>query len=128
MLLCVNDFYTVEQRTDQTYIQCLAKVIVREDKHTIIFDDGASYMTNEIIFPSPTDLKILQVRLLDPYGEVIDLCGLNFSFSLEITEVLNTKLYDFYRNYIWLGSIPSVNQKKVQGSAQPLLCGIGPPW
>lgn len=128
MFLSVNDYYSVEQRTDQNYIQCLAKIIVREDKYMVIYDDGATLMSNEIIFPSPTYLKILQVKLLDPYGEVIDLCGMNFSFSLEITEVLNTKLYDFYRNYIWLGSIPSVNYKTVQGSAQPLLRGIGPPW
>jgi hypothetical protein len=128
MLLCVNDFYTIEQRTDETYIQCLAKIIVREDKQMVIYDDGATLLSNEIIFPSPTDLKILHIKLLDPYGEVIDLCGMNFSFSLEITEVLNTSLYDFYRNYIWLGTIPSVKYKSVQGSAQPLLRGIGPPW
>jgi hypothetical protein len=128
MLLCVNDFYSVEQRTEETYIQCLAKIIVREDKQTVIYDDGASLLTNEIIFPSPTDLKILQVKLLDPYGEVVDLCGMNFSFSLEITEVTNTKLYDFYRNYIWLGTIPSVNYKTVLGAPQPLLKGAGPPW
>lgn len=128
MLLSVNDYYTVEQRTDTTYIQCLAKIIIREEKHCIIYDDGACCMTNEIIFTSPNDLKILQVKLLDPYGDVINLCGLNFSFSLEITEVLNTKLYDFYRNYIWLNALPSVNPKKVQGSGQQLLCGVGPPW
>jgi hypothetical protein len=128
MLLYINDLHTVEQKTSETYIQCLAKVIIREQKHTAIYDDGATLMANEIIFPSPTDVKILQVKLTDPYGDIIDLCGMNFSFSLEITEVLNTKLYDFYRNYIWLGTIPSVNYKSVQGSAQPLLKGVGPPW
>jgi hypothetical protein len=128
MFLCVNDYYTIEQKTDENYIQCLAKIIIREDKHMVIYDDGATLMSNEIIFPSPTDLKILNVKLLDPYGEVVDLCGMNFSFSLEITEVLNTKLYDFYRNYIWLGTVPSVNYKTVRGSPQPLLKGVGPPW
>ncbi len=128
MLLSINDLHAVEQKTNETYIQCLAKIIIREDKQTVIYDDGASLLSNEIIFPSPTDLKILQVRLTDPYGEVIDLCGMNWSFSLEITEVLNTKLYDFYRNYIWLGTIPSVPYKTVTGTPQPLLKGIGPPW
>jgi hypothetical protein len=37
---------------------------------------------------------------MDPYGDVIDLNCMDFSFSIEITEVLNIKLYDFYRNYI----------------------------
>jgi hypothetical protein len=128
MFLCVNDYHCVEQKTNTNYIQCLAKIIIREEKYMVIYDDGSSLLSNEIIFTKPTDLKILQVKLVDPYGDIIDLCGMNFSFSLEITEVLNTKLYDFYRNYIWLGSIPSVNYRTVQGSAEPLLKGIGPPW
>jgi thioredoxin reductase len=35
---------------------------------------------------------------------------MNFSFSIEITEVLNTNLYDFYRNYIWMGGLPSLKR------------------
>lgn len=127
MFLSVNDLHTVEQKTNTNYLQCLAKIIIREEKHCVIYDDGGTLLSNEIIFPSPTDLSILNIQLLDPYGDIIDLCNMNFSFSLEITEVLNTRLYDFYRNYIWLGSIPSV-PKNVKGSAVPLLNGIGPPF
>ena len=128
MFLAVNDYYCVEQKTTDNYLQALAKIIIREDKQTVIYDDGSSFLSNEVIFPSPTDLSVLNVQLLDPYGELIDLCGMNFSFTLEITEVLNTRLYDFYRNYIWLGTVPSVPYKSVQGSAQTLLRGIGPPF
>lgn len=128
MFLAVNDLYAVDQRTKENIVQVLAKIIVREDRQAVIYDDGATLLSNEIIFPSPVDLSTLKVQLLDPWGNVIDLCGINFSFSLEITEVLNTRLYDFYRNYIWLGTIPSVPYKKVTGSAQPLLRGIGPPF
>jgi Cu/Ag efflux protein CusF len=124
MFLCINDLHTVEQKTDENYIQCLAKIIIREDRYAVIYDDGSTLMANEIVFPSPTDLKILQVKLIDAYGDVIDLNCMNFSFSLEITEVLNTSLYDFYRNYIWLGTIPSI--KKPSGSQQQLLRGVGP--
>jgi len=124
MFLCINDLHTVEQKTTENYIQCLAKIIIREDRYAVIYDDGSTLMSNEIVFPSPIDLKVLQVKLLDPYGEVVDLNCMNFSFSLEITEVLNTSLYDFYRNYIWLGTIPSI--KKPSGSQQGLLKGVGP--
>jgi hypothetical protein len=123
MFLSVNDLYTVEQKTDENYIQCLAKIVLQDN----IAPNYCILMSNEIVFPSPTDLKILQIKLLDPYGEVVDLNCMNFSFSLEITEVLNTALYDFYRNYIWFGSVPSVNYKTVQGSAQQLIKGVGPP-
>jgi len=126
MFLCVNDFYTIEHKTDMNYLQCLAKIIIREDRYSVIYDDGSSLMSNEIVFPSPIDLKILKIKLLDSYGKVVDLNCMDFSFSLEITEVLNTSLFDFYRNYIWLGSIPSI--KKASGSQQGLLRGIGPPF
>lgn len=128
IFLSVNDLHTVEQKTSENYIQVLAKIIVREDKQAVIYDDGGTLLANEIVFPSPIDLKVLNVQLLDPFGEVIDLCGMNFSFSLEITEVLNTRLYDFYRNYIWLGTVPTVNYKTVRGSAEPLIKGYGPPF
>lgn len=121
MFLCVNDFETVEQKTYGTYLQCLAKIVIREDKFTVIYDDGSSFLANEIIFPSPTDLKYLNVKLVDPYGDAIDLNCMDFSFSIEITEVLNTQLYDFYRNYIWLGSVPTI--QRPSGSTMPLLNG-----
>lgn len=128
MFLAINDLHTIEQKTSETYLQVLAKIIIREDKYAVIYDDGGTLLSNEIIFPSPTDLKVLNIKLLDPFGEVIDLCGMNFSFSLEITEVLNTSLYDFYRNYIWLGAVPRVDYKTVTGTALPLLKGSGPPF
>ena len=127
ILLALNDLHTVEQKTTGEYLQTLAKIIIREEKYAVIYDDGGTLLSNEIIFPSPVDLKVLQVKLMDAFGEIIDLNGMNWSFSIEITEVLNTYLYDFYRNYIWLGGIPTV-PKNVQGAGVPLLKGIGPPF
>jgi len=127
MFLCVNDLHCVEQKMREDYLQCLAKIIIKQDTSSVVYD-GTCCLTNEIIFPSPVDLRVLNVRLLDIYGEVVNLCDNNFSFSLEITEVLNTSLYDFYRNYIWMGTIPSVPYRTVVGSAQPLLRGVGPPF
>jgi hypothetical protein len=121
MFLNVNDLHTVEQTAYNTYLQVLAKIIIRDEKFGVIYDDGSNHLSNEIIFPAPMDLKQLNVQLLDPYGDVIDLNCMNFSFSIEITEVLNTSLYDFYRNYIWLGTIPSAG--KSNGSALTLLNG-----
>lgn len=128
IFLGINDLHTVEQKTSETYLQVLAKIIIREEKYGVIYDDGSTLLANEIVFVSPVDLKYLNVKLMDAFGEVIDLCGMNFSFSLEITEVQNTKLYDFYRNYIWLGTIPKVDYKTVSGGGTGLWKGIGPPY
>jgi hypothetical protein len=125
VFLAVNDYYAVENKNTVGFTQALAKIIVRDSKYSILFDDGGSLLSNDVIFPSPIDLKRIQVKLLDPYGRIIDLNGLNFSFSLEITEVTNTKMYEFYRNYIWLGTVPSL-PSNVTGSGMGLLGGKGP--
>jgi len=125
IFLAVNDYHSVDQQNISGYSQALAKIIVRESKNDIIYDDGATLLSNDIIFPAPIDLKVIQVKLLDPYGQVLDLNDINCSFSMEITEVTNTKLYEFYRNYIWLGTIPSL-PANVTGSGQGLLGGRGP--
>ena len=125
ILLAIDEFKGVDQKTMTGYYQCLAKIIVRETKYQMIYDDGATLLSNDIIFPSPVDLAHIKIKLLDPYGNPLDLNYMNFSFSLEITEVMNTKMYEFYRNYIWMGSVPSL-PSNVTGSGQGLLGGKGP--
>jgi hypothetical protein len=93
--------YTVEHKTHDSYIQCLAKILIKKGSNGIIFDDGYTVLSNEIIFPRPTDLKQVRVRLLDMYGVPMDIHHLNMSLSLEITEVMNVQMYDMYRNYLW---------------------------
>jgi len=121
-LLAIDDFYTVEHKTNDTYIQCLAKILVKKDANGIIFDDGYTVLSNEIVFPRPQDLKQVRVRLLDMYGVAIDLHNLNFSISLEITEVMNIQLYDNYRRYLWDKAEPRATQKLGGGAS-----AIAPP-
>ena len=121
-LLAIDDFHTVEHKTDETYIQCLAKILNKQDQNGIIFDDGYTVLSNDIIFPRPIDLKQVRVRLLDMYGNPIDLHNLNFSLSLEITEVMNIQLYDNYRTYLWDKQEPRAI-KQTSGSS----AGIAPP-
>jgi hypothetical protein len=123
--LAINDYNTVEQQINKTTFSTLAKIIVNTAKNQTIYDDGRNLLSNDIIYPSPVDLKQIKVRLLNTYGQPLDLVNSNFSFSLEITEVANVKMYEFYRNYIWLGTIPSL-PTNVTGSGQGLLGGKGP--
>jgi len=121
-LLGIDDYYTVEHKTSDDYIQCLAKILIKRDCNGIIFDDGYTVLSNDIIFPRPVDLKQARVRLLDMYGTPIDLHCMNFSISLEITEVMNVQMYDSYRTYLWSNPEPRAT-KNVSGSA----AGIAPP-
>ena len=122
LLLGIDDFNTVEQKTDEGYIQCLAKILVKRNANGIIFDDGYTVLSNDIVFPRPIDLKQVRVRLMDMYGVPIDLHSMNMSISLEITEVMNIQMYDNYRTYLWSKPEPRAI-KNVSGSA----AGIAPP-
>jgi hypothetical protein len=109
-LLGINEYYTVEHRTNDDYVQALAKVICsRTAGGSILFDSGYTVLTNDYVFPSPADLKSIQIRLVDAYGVPVELACSNFSFSLEVTEVTNLKLYETYRNYLWLDGVPRVS-------------------
>jgi len=121
-LLAIDDFYTVEHKMNDDYLQCLAKIIIKRDHNGIIYDEGYTVLSNDIIFPRPVDLKQVRVRLLDKYGVPIDLHCLNFSVSLEITEVMNIQMYDNYRTYLWSKPEPRA-VRDVRGSA----AGIAPP-
>ncbi len=118
-LVAIDDFHTVEQKTNDDYLQCMAKIIVKRDQNGIIFDDGYTVLSNDIIFPRPVDLKQVRVRLLDMYGVPIDLHCMNFSISLEISEVMNIQMYDNYRTYLWSKPEPRAI-RNVSGSAAPI--------
>ena len=57
------------------------------------FDDYASHHAKEHVFPSPVDLTRFKVEVVDAYGNTMDLCSSQFSFSLELLEVRNASLY-----------------------------------
>ncbi len=40
----------------------------------------------------------MRVRVLDPYGEVVDMCTAQFSFSLEVLEIRNPLVYNAVRD------------------------------
>lgn len=91
--LQINQFSNVEQKLlDGTILHAFAKINLTHTEHNL---------TKEIIFQQPTNFSYLEVKIVDPYGKEVDLLDTNFSFSLEITEVMNSELYDFYRNYLF---------------------------
>jgi hypothetical protein len=110
LFLRVNDYAGVNQTVsvyDSTWLPerrqrneftALAKVVLREPKNTVIFDDYASQHIKEFVFTAPTDLSRLHVEVVDAYGQKMDLCSSQFSFSVEVLEVRNLALYDAIRD------------------------------
>lgn len=110
VFLRLNDFGCVRQ-TVRIYdlnsklitnneFTALAKIVLREPKNYMSFDDYASQHIKEVVFPCPIDLSRLQIQILDKYGDVMDLCSSQFSFSIEVTEVKNSSLYNVIRDSI----------------------------
>jgi hypothetical protein len=79
---------------NNTFTPAFAKVLVNVAKNAILTDNGSNMITKEYTFPQPKDLTHVHVKILDAYNEIVDIQGLNFSFSLEVVEVINHALYN----------------------------------
>jgi hypothetical protein len=100
VFLKINEFDCVShQATEQTFT-ALAKIVLRDPKNYMAFDDYASQHAKEVTFPVPQDLTRLHIQVLDAYGNVIDLCSSQISFSIEVLEVRNLSLYNSIRDSI----------------------------
>jgi hypothetical protein len=80
----------------------LAKIVLREPKNFMAFDDYASQHIKEVVFTAPRDLERFHIELVDAYGQEVDFCSAQFSFSLEVLEIQNPTLYDTVRNTLML--------------------------
>jgi hypothetical protein len=113
VFLRLNDYGCVRQtiqvydatgrnRVDANNFSALAKVVIRDPKNYMTFDDYASQHIKEYVFPNPVDLVRLHVQMLDPYGTVMDLCSAQWSFSIEVLEIKNLTMYNTVRDSIGL--------------------------
>jgi len=102
VFLKVNDYECVRQTVGDNDFVALAKIVLREPKDHMAFDDYASQHIKEVVFPNPVDLIRFKIEIVDPYGRPVDMCASNISFSLEVLEVKNRTLYDTVRDSIMM--------------------------
>ena len=86
VFLQLEDFGHVESFRKHDYLlkRILAKIILRNEKFTVIFDDGSNFLTKTVLFDQPRDISYLNVKLIDAYGLTLAMLDMNFSFTLEI--------------------------------------------
>ena len=58
------------------------------------FDDGANRLRKEITVLGPSNVRQLRIKLVDPYGETVDLGDVDWSMTFEITTVTNSVTYE----------------------------------
>ena len=92
------DWKVIEHETpDRTQLYSFAKIVIDQPKFAIVYDNKNT-LTKEYFLKQPTNIHSIPVRVSDPYDQDIDLNGLDFSFTLELTEVLNSGLYESMRS------------------------------
>jgi len=107
ILLVLNDYYCVNHSYNGNTLKAFAKIIIKDMKNYMSFDDYAGDHIKEIVFPGAQDLTRFRVQLFDSYGQLLDLNATNFSMSLELLEIKNLKLYASIRDSLalrWVGA------------------------
>ena len=85
---------TIHATGAQSWISALAKIVLRGSVYSMQFDDGANRLRKEITFAAPSNIGQMRVRLVDPYGDVVDLGDVDWSMTFEITAVTNSCKYE----------------------------------
>ena len=100
ILMHVDDFDSIETLTyNDTTTTAFAKIMIQVPKNDVIYDTGQNAVSKMIRFPQPQNVATLRVRFTDQYGMTINM-QTNLSFTLEIAEVVNSRLYETQRQRI----------------------------
>jgi hypothetical protein len=93
-LKCPDKVVNVTHRiSSETYVDAFAKLILRDNYYQLQFDDGSNLMRKEYTFLSPVSIPFFQVSLLDPWGKLVNMLDADWSLTLEVTEIVNSKTY-----------------------------------
>jgi len=97
--LSVNDWNIVQhQNFNSTRFDAFAKILLTSPKNTLFFDTlSSNSTTKQIFFQQPVDITKLDIKLLDSYGNQLNLRGGDFSITLEIEQILNMSLFEKLR-------------------------------
>jgi hypothetical protein len=100
MFLSLNpDWRIVEHNhPDHSNLAAFAKIVVDVNKNDVIYDNGSNLITKMYTLSQPTDISSFKVSLYDEYGQYLILKGGEVSITLEVTEVINSALYESLRN------------------------------
>lgn len=90
-LQCPDMVESTLHRIDSgSYVQALAKVVLRDGAYQIQFDDGGNCVAKENVYPTPTAISQLRFRMVDAYGVTVDMGDTDWSLTLEVTEVVSS--------------------------------------
>jgi hypothetical protein len=78
---------------DKGFLEVFAKAILKDDMFTNAYDDNSNLVRKEFTWLAPFSIPFFRVALLNPYGRPVDMMNMNWSITIEVTEVVNSKTY-----------------------------------
>jgi len=91
---------TLHRTAAGSYVQALAKLVLRRGEYQIQFDDAGNMLRKENVFQSPTSLTQLRISLVDSYGNLVEMGDTDWSMTFEIMEIVSSCQYnDLNRAY-----------------------------
>jgi hypothetical protein len=78
---------------DDGFLNAFAKIVLKDGYFTIAFDDNSNLLRKEYTFLAPVTIPFFNVILLNPFGEEVNMLNVDWSITLEITEIVNSKTY-----------------------------------
>ena len=106
LLLQINDESSIESKggasvTAGTELRAVAKVQAPLSGTTVTVTESTGLISYPVTFRNPQDFGVLRVRLVNPDGTTAADAGSGtVSFTLELTEVVNSYLYESNRKHI----------------------------
>ena len=94
--LQINDWNLLEhQNFGQHSYSVFSKIQLNGAKNTIIFDSNyVNSSTKEYVFQQPVNIQRLEIRMLDAYGNTLDLRNGSFSMTIELHQVNSSSVYE----------------------------------
>jgi hypothetical protein len=79
------------------------KIILDSTKFEVVYESRSKYVTKEVEFLQPINLKKLDIKVEDTFGNVVTQNGIDFSFTIEFKVIRNDQLKkykssNFYSN------------------------------
>jgi hypothetical protein len=78
---------------DNGFLNAFAKVILKDNGYTFNFDDNSNLLRKEFTFIAPTSIPFFNLRLMDSYGDTVNMQFMDWSITIEVTEIVNSKTY-----------------------------------
>ena len=94
-LRCPDEVVSLTHRiSGGTFVSAFAKIVLTDNYYQLQFDNGANFMRKEYTFISPVNIPFFQISLRDPWGELVNMMDADWSYTVEITEIKNSKTYN----------------------------------